>query len=124
MGARVKHEPLVPGPACRYLGRMNAPRLRTIVAFALITASLGSSAAGRAYNTTMAVLALRALGTKPKYDPLPVFAVVLKADYKTLPVYMTSFFPLAYLASGKDIPAEADEKIRALMVQDADGYLN
>jgi hypothetical protein len=82
------------------------------------------SAAGRAYNTTMAVMALRALGTKPKYDPLPVFEVVLKADYKTLPLYMTSFFPLAYLASGKEIPAEADEKIRALMVQDADGYLN
>jgi geranylgeranyl transferase type-2 subunit beta len=82
------------------------------------------SAAGRAYNTTMAVMALRALGTKPKLDPLPVFSVVLKADYKTLPLYMTSFFPLAYLASGKEIPAEADEKIRALMVQDADGYLN
>jgi len=82
------------------------------------------SAAGRAYNTTMAVMALRALGTKPRYDPLPVFAVVLKADYKSLPLYMTSFFPLAYLASGKDIPPEADEKIRALMVQDDDGYLN
>ncbi|HKA07009.1 MAG TPA: hypothetical protein VKD71_07100, partial [Gemmataceae bacterium] len=76
------------------------------------------SAAGRSYNTTMAVMALRALGAKPKYDPLPVFAVVLKADYKTLPLYMTSFFPLAYLASGKEIPAEADEKIRALMAQD------
>ena len=82
------------------------------------------SAAGRAYNTTMAVMALRALGTKPKYDPLPVFAVVLKADYKSLPLYMTSFFPLAYLASGKEIPPEADDKIRALMAQDADGYLN
>lgn len=82
------------------------------------------SAAGRAYNTTMAVMALRALKTKPKYDPLPVFDVVLKEDYKTLPAYMTSFFPLAYLASGKEIPAEADAKIRALMVQDADGYLH
>ena len=40
------------------------------------------SPAGRAYNTTMAVMALRALGTKPKYDPLPVFDVVLKADYQ------------------------------------------
>jgi prenyltransferase beta subunit len=82
------------------------------------------SAAGRAYNTTMAVMALRALGAKPRYDPLPVFAVVLKADYKSLPLYMTSFFPLAYLASGRDIPSEADEKIRALMTQDEDGYLN
>lgn len=82
------------------------------------------SAAGRAYNTTMAVMALHALGAKPKYDPLPVFDVVLEADYKTLPPYMTSFFPLAYLASGKAIPPAADEKIRALMVQDEDGYLH
>lgn len=82
------------------------------------------SAAGRAYNTTMAVMALRALGAKPKYDPLPVFEVVLKADYKDLPLYMTSFFPLAHLASGKPIPAEADRKIKALMVQAADGYIN
>jgi geranylgeranyl transferase type-2 subunit beta len=82
------------------------------------------SAAGRAYNTTMAVMALRALGEKPKFDPLPVFDSVLTADYKTLPPYMTSFFPLAYLASGREIPPAADEKIRALMVQDADGYLH
>lgn len=82
------------------------------------------SAAGRAYNTTMAIMALRALGTKPKHDPLPVFDLVLKADYKDLPAYMTSFFPLAYLASGKAIPAEADRKIKALMVQDEDGYLH
>jgi prenyltransferase beta subunit len=82
------------------------------------------SPAGRAYNTTMAVMALKALGTKPTYDPLPVFDVVLKADYKDLPPYMTSFFPLAYLASGKPIPGDADRKIKALMVQAADGYLN
>jgi prenyltransferase beta subunit len=82
------------------------------------------SPAGRAYNTTMALMALRALGTKPKYDPLPVFDDVLKADYKDLPIYMTSFFPLAYLCSGKPIPREADRKIKALMVQADDGYIN
>ncbi len=82
------------------------------------------SAAGRAYNTTMALMALHALGESPKCNPLPVFDVVLKGDYKTLPPYMTSFFPLAYLCSGREIPKEADEKIRALMVQTADGYLN
>jgi geranylgeranyl transferase type-2 subunit beta len=82
------------------------------------------SAAGRAYNTTMALMALNALGTKPKHDPLPVFDLVLKADYKALPPYMTSFFPLAYLAAGKPIPPAADKKIKALMVQDADGWLN
>lgn len=82
------------------------------------------SAAGRAYNTTMAIMALRGLGEKPRIDPLPVFDVVLKEDYKTLPAYMTSFFPLAYLASDKEIPKDADEKIRALMTQTADGYLH
>jgi geranylgeranyl transferase type-2 subunit beta len=82
------------------------------------------SPAGRAYNTTMALMALRALGTKPRHDPLPVFDLVLKADYKDLPAYMTSFFPLAYLCSGKPIPADADRKIKALMVQDDDGYLH
>ena len=82
------------------------------------------SAAGRAYNTTMAVMALRALGTKPKHEPLPVFDVVLKADYKDLPLYMTSFFPLAYLACDKPIPKDADRKIKALMVQTDDGYIN
>jgi hypothetical protein len=83
-----------------------------------------ASAAGQAYNTTMALMALRALGVKPKHDPLPVFAAVLKEDYKKLPMYMTSFFPLAYLCAGKEIPADADRKIKALMVQDEDGYIH
>lgn len=82
------------------------------------------SAAGRAYNTTMALMTLRALGTKPKHDPLPVFNVVLQADYKDLPLYMTSFFPLAYLACDKPIPADADKKIKLLMAQADDGYIN
>src|SRR6266446_548119 len=76
-------------------------------------------------STTPGLVALRALGVKPRFDPLPVFAVVLKEDYKKLPPYMTSFFPLAYLASGQKIPAEADRKIRGLMAQaqGSDGYL-
>jgi geranylgeranyl transferase type-2 subunit beta len=82
------------------------------------------SAAGRAYNTTMALMALRALGTKPRHDPLPVFDVVLKADYKDLPLYMTSFFPLAHLCCDKPIPPDADRKIKLLMAQADDGYIN
>lgn len=81
------------------------------------------SALGRAYNTTQGLVALRALGVKPRFDALPVFDVVLQEDYKKLPLYMTSFFPLAYLAAGKSIPPEADRKIRALMSQGKDGYL-
>jgi prenyltransferase beta subunit len=81
------------------------------------------SAQARAYNTTQGLVALRALGLKPRRDPLPVFDVVLKEDYKKMPLYMTSFFPLAYRAAGKTIPPEADKKIRALMTQAEDGYL-
>src|SRR5262249_54803518 len=81
------------------------------------------SALARSYNTTQGLVALKALGVTPRYDPLPVFDVVLQEDYKKLPLYMTSFFPLAYLCAGKSIPPEADRKIRAMMAQGKDGYL-
>jgi geranylgeranyl transferase type-2 subunit beta len=78
----------------------------------------------RCYNTTQGLVALHALGLKPRYDPLPVFEAILKEDYKTLPPYSTSFFPLAYLCAGKPIPERADRGIRSLMLQDEAGYLN
>jgi len=77
----------------------------------------------RLYNTTQAVVALHALGVKPKHDPIPVFTAILKDDYKKLPAYTTSFFPLAYQCCGKTFPPEEDKKIRALMPQADDGYL-
>jgi geranylgeranyl transferase type-2 subunit beta len=83
-----------------------------------------ASPQGKTYNTTQALVALKALGIKPRFDPLPVFEDILKQDYKTLPAYSTSFFPLAYLCAGRPIPEQADRSIRALMVQDDDGYLN
>jgi WD40 repeat protein len=83
-----------------------------------------ASAEGKTYNTTQALVALRALGVKPKHDPLPVFEQILQADYRQLPPYSTSFFPLAYLCAGQPIPAKADRGIRALMVQDRTGYTN
>jgi hypothetical protein len=82
------------------------------------------STQGRVYNTTQGIVSLRALGQKPRHDPLPVFAAAMKEDYKTLPAYMTSFFPLAYLAAGQPIPPEVDRKIRATMIQTDDGYLH
>jgi geranylgeranyl transferase type-2 subunit beta len=82
------------------------------------------SAEGRVYNTTQGVVALHALGRSPRHNPLPVFEEILKQDYQTLPAYSTSFFPLAYLASGKPIPREADRRIRATMIQADDGYLH
>src|SRR4029079_10039413 len=72
------------------------------------------SAVGRAYKPTLAGMAQHQLGATPKYDPLPVFDLVLKADYKDLPPYMTSFFPLAYLAAGRAIPADAERQITRL----------
>jgi hypothetical protein len=78
---------------------------------------------GRLYNTTQGVVALRALGLRPKYDPRPVLAGVLDGDYKSLPPYTTSFFPLAYLAAGGPYPKEADRKVRSLLVQADDGYM-
>jgi geranylgeranyl transferase type-2 subunit beta len=82
------------------------------------------SPAARLYNTTQGLVALHALGVRPKYDPRPVLAQVLKADYKTLPIYYTSFYPLAYLAYGKPFPAAEDRKVRALMTPVQDGYLH
>src|SRR5258708_4670561 len=54
------------------------------------------SAQGRVYNTTMAMMALKGLDSRPAYDPLPVFAKVMEKDYKNLPAYSSSFFPVAY----------------------------
>jgi geranylgeranyl transferase type-2 subunit beta len=82
------------------------------------------SAAGRVYNTTQGLVSLRALGAKARHDPLPVFAAVMKKDYKDLPPYSTSFFPLAYRAYGKPVPKEVDRRMRALMAPAEDGYLN
>src|SRR5260370_15129826 len=53
-----------------------------------------------------------------------VFEGIVKEDYKQLPAYSTSFFPLAYLCAGQPIPEKADRGIRALMVQDETGYTN
>jgi prenyltransferase beta subunit len=82
------------------------------------------SAQGRVYNTTMALMALHGLGAKPKHDPLLVFAKVMEKDYKNLPAYSSSFFPLAYRLVGAQLPAGADQAMRSTMIQAEDGYLN
>ena len=83
-----------------------------------------TSPEGRTYNTTQGLVALHALGLKPKHDPRSVFEAILKEDYKQLPAYATSFFPLAYRCMGRPIPEQADRGLRALMVQDETGYTN
>src|SRR5262249_15558778 len=82
------------------------------------------SAQGRVYNTTQGIVALRALGVKPRYDPLPVFAQVIKGDYRSLPAYTSSFFPLAYRAACVELAPEVDRACRATMLHADDGYLN
>jgi geranylgeranyl transferase type-2 subunit beta len=79
---------------------------------------------GRLYNTTQGIVALRALGEKPDHDPLAAISAILAEELNALPPYSTSFFPLACLAAGSAYPAEADRKVRALMAQAPDGYLN
>src|SRR5207248_68541 len=78
----------------------------------------------RVYNTTQGLVALHGLGALPRHDPLPVFAAVLEGDFRSLPAYSSSFFPLAYRVMGKRLPAGADRKLRSTMIQAADGYLN
>ena len=79
---------------------------------------------GRVYNTTMALMALKGLDSRPAYDPLPVFAKVMEKDYKQLPAYSSSFFPLAYRLAGAKLPEGADRALRATMIQAEDGYIN
>jgi Prenyltransferase and squalene oxidase repeat len=78
------------------------------------------------YNTVQGVVALRALGQRPRIDPSKVpdrfFAA---ARFKKLPWYTTSFFPLFYAALEKPFPAAYDQALRDLLVrsQAEDGYL-
>jgi geranylgeranyl transferase type-2 subunit beta len=82
------------------------------------------SPGARLYNTTQGLVALHGLGVKPRFDPLPVFTAIMQGDYRELPPYTTSFFPLAYATQGKQFPPDADKRIRALMVQGQDGYMH
>jgi prenyltransferase beta subunit len=78
------------------------------------------------YNTTQGVVALRALGQRPKIDPAPVMDRFFSGDsYKKLPWYTTSFFPLFYAALEKPYPKEYDQKLRdrQTAAQTEDGYL-
>ena len=61
----------------------------------------------RVYNTTQGVVALHALGVKPKYDPLPVFERVLDGDYKKLPLYATQLLPAGLSVLRQAVPAGA-----------------
>jgi geranylgeranyl transferase type-2 subunit beta len=78
------------------------------------------------YNTVQGVVALRALGRRPKIDPTKVLDRFFAGEaFTRLPWYTTSFFPLFYAALGQPFPPHYDERLRALQVrsQAEDGYL-
>jgi prenyltransferase beta subunit len=78
------------------------------------------------YNTVQGVVALRALGHRPKVDPTKVMDRFFDGDaFSKLPWYTTSFFPLFYAALGIPFPAHYDEALRGLLLraQTEDGYV-
>jgi geranylgeranyl transferase type-2 subunit beta len=78
------------------------------------------------YNTTQSVVALRALGARPRLDPEPVMARFLDGEgYQRLPWYTTSFFPLFYAALDRPFPQALCKAIANHMRrhQAEDGYL-
>jgi geranylgeranyl transferase type-2 subunit beta len=78
------------------------------------------------YNTTQGVVALRALGAAPRFDPSGVVERLVAGDaFKALPWYTTSFFPLFYAALGRPFPDEMLRKLARHMEasQAEDGYL-
>jgi len=78
------------------------------------------------YNTVQGVVALRALGQRPKIDPVPLMDRFFVNDaHKKLPWYTTSFFPLFYAALEKPFPKQQDQALRDWQIanQADDGYL-
>jgi prenyltransferase beta subunit len=78
------------------------------------------------YNTVQGVVALRALGQRPRIDPVMALDRFFEEErFKKLPWYTTSFFPLFYAALGQPFPERHDQALRALQIgsQAADGYL-
>lgn len=78
------------------------------------------------YNTTQAVVALRALGAEPVRDPEPAMDRFFAGGrFRELPLYTTSFFPLFYAALGRPYPEEFKSAVMDFMtsLQAPDGYL-
>jgi hypothetical protein len=78
------------------------------------------------YNTVQGVVALRIMGVTPAFDPMPVIEYFFKdGDFKELPLYTTSFFPLFFCAIGRKMPDYIDTRMREYIIreQQHDGYL-
>ena len=78
------------------------------------------------YNTVQSIVSLRLLGVAPKFDPMPVIDYFFKnGEFKELPLYTTSFFPLFFCAVGQKMPEVIDSRMREYIIreQKEDGYL-
>jgi hypothetical protein len=96
-------------------------------AFYAPTGSMDQNAPlSKLYNTVQGVVSLRLLGKKPLYDPMPVIDYFFTGtEFKNLPLYTTSFFPLFYNAMGQKMPEHIDQLMQEYILneQKADGYL-
>ncbi|MFH1964536.1 MAG: prenyltransferase/squalene oxidase repeat-containing protein [Acidobacteriota bacterium] len=78
------------------------------------------------YNTLQSLIILRLLGGTPRYDTMPVIDFFFSGnEFKNIPLYTTSFFPLFFFACEKKMPAHIDQRMREyiLEIQKEDGYL-
>jgi hypothetical protein len=78
------------------------------------------------YNTVQGSVALRILGSKPEYDPVPVINSYFKGgEFKELPLYTTSFFSLFFRAWNTKMPETMDRSMREYIIseQKDDGYI-
>lgn len=85
-----------------------------------------TSPLAKLYNTVQGIVSLRILGVTPRFDPMPVIEYFFKnGEFKELPLYTTSFFPLFFTAMGKKMPEFIDSRMRDYIIreQKEDGYL-
>jgi len=78
------------------------------------------------YETTIAVMGLRALGQKPMLSPAPFLARWIRdGRLRELPGYAWDFFPTCFAALDEPIPQEIDAAVRELEAekQDETGYV-
>lgn len=78
------------------------------------------------YNTVQGILTLRLLGKQPEYDPMPVIDYFFQnGQFKELPLYTTSFFPLFFTTLRQKMPQHIDDKMSEYILneQQEDGYL-
>ena len=96
-------------------------------AFYAPTGSMDQNAPlSKLYNTVQSTVALRLLGMRPKYSPMPVIEYFFKnGEFMDLPLYTTSFFPLFFSAMGQKMPDYIDKRMRDYILneQKEDGYL-